>query len=98
MYIYYRFFLKKGLYYYCALFFEVIAEVTYMKIKEVMRALSLLTQVGIAMFVPIFLCVLLGSFIDEKLGTGVVFLIIFIIIGVISSFRSLYVLTSKFFK
>lgn len=67
-------------------------------LKEVMKALSLLTQIGISMFVPIFGCILIGNFLDKCFGTNVVFLIIFTIIGVISAFRTLYMLTMRKFK
>lgn len=69
-----------------------------MKNREIIKALSMLTQVGISMFVPIFICILIGSYIDTKLNTGAVFLIIFTIVGVISAFRTLYMITMHNFK
>lgn len=52
--------------------------------------LILITQVGIMMIVPIILCFFIGKFIDSKLGTGNIFLFIFIIIGVAAAFVNLY--------
>lgn len=66
--------------------------------KDVMKALSMLTQVGISMFVPIFLCVLLGKYLDRVCETGSLFLIIFIILGVGAAFRTLYMMTVFKFK
>ncbi|MDE6182106.1 MAG: AtpZ/AtpI family protein [Eubacteriales bacterium] len=62
------------------------------------KAFSLLSQVGINMIIPIILCVFIGKWIDEKLNTDPLFLIIFIILGVLSSFRNLYVLVIKDYK
>ena len=38
--------------------------------KEVYRSLSLITQLGISVMVPIFLCILAGHFIDKYFGTS----------------------------
>ncbi len=63
-----------------------------------MKALSMITQVGISMFVPIFICMWIGKSLDKWLDTGVLFLIIFIILGVGSAFRTLYMLTIDKYK
>lgn len=52
--------------------------------------LIFVTQIGLMMALPIVICVLLGNYIDEKLGTGSIFLLIFIGLGVASSFLNLY--------
>ncbi len=54
--------------------------------------LALVSQIGIMMAFPIIGCIWLGSIIDKKLGTNVLFLIIFTILGVGAAFRNLYVL------
>lgn len=69
-----------------------------MKLREIMKALSLLTQIGLAMFVPIFGCILIGSYLDKLFKTNVIFLLIFTILGVLSAFRTLYVMTMHYFK
>lgn len=66
--------------------------------KDIMKALSMLTQVGISMFVPIFLCILLGKYLDKVCETGILFLVIFIILGVGAAFRTLYMMTVFKFK
>jgi len=56
----------------------------------VLKALALLSQVGISIVVPIVICVWFGNKLDEWLGTKVIFLIFFTILGVISGFKSAY--------
>lgn len=65
---------------------------------EVLKAFSLISQIGINMLVPIFICILVGKFIDEKLGANNIILIIFVILGVLSSFRNLYVIAKQHIK
>lgn len=66
--------------------------------KEIGKALALLTQIGISMIVPIFLCLVLGSFLDKIFHTGNVFMVVFIILGICAGFRSVYMLTKGFYK
>ena len=66
--------------------------------KEIGKALALLTQIGISMIVPIFLCLVLGSFLDKIFHTGNVFMVVFIILGICAGFRSVYMLTKEFYK
>ena len=61
--------------------------------KDIMRALAMLTQVGISMVVPIFLCVWAGKALDRAFDTGVLFLLVFIVLGVGAAFRTLYMMT-----
>jgi len=60
---------------------------------KILQNLALISQIGISMLTPILGGGLLGIFIDKKLGTGVVFFIIFIILGVISAFVTLFRIT-----
>lgn len=62
---------------------------------SVLKNLSLLSQVGFLMAIPIIGCILLGSYLDRWLGTDIIFLIVFTILGVLSAFRNLYVLSVK---
>lgn len=66
-----------------------------MKIKGWAAAIALISQLGISMCVPIFLCVMVGIFLDNKTGLSPLFLMIFIILGVGSAFRNLFYMTSK---
>lgn len=61
--------------------------------SKVLQNLVLISQVGISMLVPILGGALLGIFIDKKLGTGIIFFIIFIILGIISAFITLFKIT-----
>lgn len=56
---------------------------------------ALVSQIGVMMVVPIVLGVWLGGKIDNKLGTGALFLIIFVILGVGAGFRNVYLIVMK---
>ncbi|WP_416390444.1 AtpZ/AtpI family protein [Vallitalea guaymasensis] len=60
-----------------------------------MKSLSLITQIGFLMAIPIIGCILFGNFLDRILSTGVLFLIIFTILGMLTAFRNLYVIAMK---
>lgn len=69
--------------------------------KGILQNLALISQVGIMMLVPIIGGVLVGAFLDRLAKTSGIFLIIFVILGVGSAFRNLYVLSiqqSKTYK
>ncbi len=57
--------------------------------------LAFVTQIGLMMAIPIVLSVIIGNYIDEKLGTGSIFLLIFIGLGVASSFLNLYKIMNR---
>lgn len=57
--------------------------------------LAFLTHIGVMMVVPIFAGVYIGKFIDDKLGTGSLFLFVFIAVGVLTAFTNLYRITIK---
>jgi len=52
--------------------------------------LSLISQIGIMMVIPIIGGLWLGNFLDEKFNTSPLFLLSLIAIGAISSFYNLY--------
>ena len=62
--------------------------------KNVFRYLTLITQFGIYMLVPFFLCYFAGMFLDKKLGTSF-FMVILFFIGALAGFRNIYVLAQK---
>ena len=64
--------------------------------RRVFRAIGMITQVGLSMMVPIFLCVFVGCKLDQKLGTQYWFLI-FMVLGFITSIRNVYYLTKNFY-
>lgn len=61
--------------------------------KSIFQNLALVSQVGIMMLIPILGCVLVGAFLDRFFKTSGIFLIIFVLLGVGSAFRNLYVLS-----
>ena len=67
-----------------------------MRNSKVIKALMLVTQLGISMMVPIFLCVLVGGFIDKKAGTGWG-MPVFLFLGMVAAFRNVYLLLKPFY-
>lgn len=65
--------------------------------RSVYRSLALITQFGINMLVPIFLCSFLGIFIDEKLGTSFWVIILFFM-GALAGFRNVYFFAKKIYE
>lgn len=61
----------------------------------IFRSLALVTQLGLSMALPVIFGVIVGKYLDERLGTGHILLIVFSIIGVLASFRNLYHLAYK---
>lgn len=55
-----------------------------------MQNLTLVTHIGVVMIIPIIGGVYFGNYLDTRFGTNGVFLFIFIIIGVITSFMNLF--------
>ncbi len=58
--------------------------------KSVFRSLSLVTQLGISVMVPTFLCLAVGLFIDSKFSTW--FSIPLLILGMVAGVRNAYVM------
>lgn len=65
--------------------------------KSVYRALTMITQFGLNMLVPIFACSFLGIFIDRKLGTSF-FTIVLFFIGALAGFRNVFIFARKIFE
>ncbi len=63
--------------------------------KSILQNLALLSQVGIMMIVPIAGGVIAGNWLDEKLGTGSLLMIVGVLLGVGASFRNLYMLSIR---
>lgn len=62
--------------------------------NNVFQSLTTLTQFTIYMLVPIFMCALLGMYIDEKAGTSYWMIILFFV-GAMAGFRNIYRLAKK---
>ena len=64
--------------------------------KSVFRSLTLISQFGINMIVPVVLCMFLGIFLDTKLGTGYWAVILFFV-GALAGFNSVYKMAKKIY-
>ena len=65
--------------------------------KSVYRSLVLISQFGINMLVPIFLCTFLGIWLDERLGTSWIMLVLFFI-GALAGFRNCYLVAKRIYQ
>ena len=65
--------------------------------RSVYQSLAVITQFGINMLVPIFLCLFAGLFLDRKLGTAFWFVLLFFV-GAISGFRNIFILARKIYE
>ncbi len=61
---------------------------------EIAKIIMLITQIGITMLTSIFLCGIIGYFIDKKFDTNL--LIFFIILGVAGGYKAVYNLIKQF--
>lgn len=65
--------------------------------KNVVKSFVMITQVGLSMLTPIFLCAFLGGYVDKALHTSYWFIIL-LILGILAAFRNVYYLTRQFYK
>ena len=60
-----------------------------------LRLVVLISQIGITMMVPIFFCAFLGSWVCQKTGIELLF-VLFLVIGILAGFRSSYIMIRRF--
>ena len=65
--------------------------------KSVYQSLAVITQFGINMLVPIFMCSFAGLFLDRKLGTAFWFVLLFFV-GALAGFRNIFILARKIYE
>lgn len=65
--------------------------------RSVYQSLAVITQFGVNMIVPIFLCSFAGMFLDEKLGTVYWFVLLFFV-GALAGFRNIFILAKKIYE
>ena len=65
--------------------------------KNVYQALMMISQFGINMLVPIFLCSFVGMFLDWKLGTSFWVVVLFFI-GAMSGFTNVFKFARKIYE
>ena len=61
--------------------------------KEVFRSFSMISQIGVSIIVPIFLCLFIGFMIDKYFGTSTLLVLLFLGIG--AGMRNAYILAMK---
>lgn len=64
--------------------------------KGVAKSLTMISQVGISMLVPIFLCCMLGLFLEDKTGWPA-FIPLFIL-GALAGMRNVYLMLAAIYK
>ena len=64
--------------------------------REVFRALSLISQIGLTLLTTVFLCIFIGYKMDEKFGTSFWFPI-WLILGLLAGFQNIYNLVKRFY-
>lgn len=65
--------------------------------KTVYQALMMVTQFGVNMLVPIFLCSFVGMFLDRKLGTNVWMVALFFV-GALAGFTNVFRFARKIYE
>ncbi len=65
--------------------------------RSVYRSLAVITQFGISMLVPIFLCSFLGMYLDRKAGTSYIMIILFFV-GALAGFRNIYIVAKRIYS
>lgn len=65
--------------------------------RQVARAFVMILQVGISMMTPMLMCGILGHYLDVWLDTEYWFLI-FLVLGILSACRNVYLMLRKFYK
>lgn len=67
------------------------------KKNNVFRSLTLVSQFGITMIVPILLCTLIGVYIGEKFSIPIITVPLFLI-GALAGFRNIYIMAKKTYE
>lgn len=62
--------------------------------KQIFRVVALISQVGITMLSSVFVCGLIGYFIDNRFETHT--FIVFLILGIAGGYRAVYSLIKQF--
>lgn len=63
--------------------------------SNILKNLALVSQIGISMAVSIIGGILLGNYLDKELGTGFIFFIIFLLIGIASAFLIIFKISTQ---
>lgn len=61
--------------------------------KEVFRSLTMITQLGVSVMVPIFMCLFIGYMIDKYFNTSTI--LVFLFLGIGAGIRNAYIMAMK---
>ncbi len=64
--------------------------------KAVFKGIAMITQIGISIMVPVFLCLFLGKWLDSLFHTSFI-TILFLLLGFVVAFRNVYLMTRTFY-
>lgn len=67
------------------------------KDTKIIKSIVMITQIGISMLVPIFLCAALGVWLNRLFNTQICFLVL-VFLGIGAAFRNVYILTKSFYS
>lgn len=65
--------------------------------KNIARSAMMITQFGINMLVPIFLCTFLGMFLDKLFGTSFLVIVLFFL-GALAGFTNIFRLAKQLYE
>lgn len=63
--------------------------------RQLFKSLGFLSSVGISLVASILIGLAMGYYLDQWLDTRPVFTLIMLLIGIISGFRNIYILTNR---
>ena len=63
--------------------------------RQLYKSLGFLSSIGISLVVSILIGLAMGYYLDQWLDTRPVFTLIMLLIGIISGFRNVYILTKR---
>lgn len=64
--------------------------------KNIMRAVSYMSQIAITVAACVLIGVLLGHFLDNRLGTDPCLVLIFSLLGCLAGFKAMFDIAKKF--
>ena len=66
--------------------------------RQLFKSLGFLSSVGISLVVSILIGLAMGYYLDRWLDTSPIFTLIMLVMGIISGFRNVYILTKRELK
>jgi len=70
-------------------------KLTKKELREIYRALALITQMGVSVVVSVGLGIFVGWLLDRWLGTTPWLLLVFTILGIIAAIKSMYSMAKR---